>query len=289
MTITSTRLSNPLDAKKVETLLRVAPLTKQRGVPLLLVGAFARDVHLWHVHHIEIIRSTADIDLSIQLPSWDAFESLRDQLLQSGFEKPNPDHQETFRDTVTGQEIDLIPFGAISQDGEKIIWPGGGHPFSIVGFQDALEHALLLEITDGKATEALHIATLASLVLLKIVAISDSPQDRRKKDAVDVGFIIEKYLHTGHRERLKGAVGAAIMASCHDDLQRAAAYLIGEDMQRQTTAGTRSKVAALLAHEIDSQSDCPLAQQLGGVLTHGDFQAARAVLAAMRDGLCATL
>jgi predicted nucleotidyltransferase len=149
MTITSNQLSNPLDERKVETLLRVAPLANQRGVPLLLVGAFARDVHLWHIHNIEITRSTADIDLSIQLPSWDGFEDLRALLLKSGFEKPDPDHQEKFRDSVTDQEIDLIPFGAISQDGEKIIWPGGDHPFSIVGFQDALEHALLLDAKES--------------------------------------------------------------------------------------------------------------------------------------------
>ena len=285
MSVTSKQLLNPLDARKVETLLRVAHLAKQRGVPLLLVGAFARDVHLWHIHNIEITRSTADIDLSIQLPSWAAFESLRHHLLQAGFEKPNPDHQEKFRDTITGQEIDLIPFGAISQDGEKIIWPGGDHPFSIVGFQDALNHAILLELTQGKASETLPVARLAGVVVLKMVALSDRPQSRRKKDSVDMAFIIEKYLDTGHRDRLKGAAGAAIMAACKGDLRRAAAYLMGEDMQRQTTAGTRNKIEALLIHEIESKSDCPLAQQLGGVLTRGNFQEARAVLTAMRAGL----
>jgi predicted nucleotidyltransferase len=290
MTVTSKQLSNPLDPKKVETLLRAAQLARQHGIPFLLVGAFARDVHLWHIHNIEITRRTADMDLSIQLPSWPAYHAFAETLGKADFKNPEPvTHPEKFLDSKTQQEIDLLPFGEISKDGKTIIWPDDRHPWSIIGFQDAFDHALNLEVEAGGTKESVRVAPLACIVLLKMVAISDRPEDRRKRDSVDIGFIIENYLRTGQKERLTGAGGGAIMASCNNDLQRAAAYLIGEDIRQQTQEAARVRCHELLTHEVESQSNCPLAQELSRELTGGNFQNARAVLAAMRAGLSATL
>ena len=285
MTVTSKQLSNPLNAKKVETLLRVAALARQSEIPFLLVGAFARDVHLLHIYNIESPRNTKDIDFSVHLPSWAAYHAFADLLCRSDFINPEAAHPEKFLDTKNDEEVDLLPFGAISTDGQTIIWPDDRHPWSIIGIQDAFDHALPLELESEAGVETVRVATLANIVLLKMVAISDRPEDRRKKDSADIGFIIENYPNAGHKMRLLGVGGTAIMERHNNNLLRAAAYLIGEDIRQQTTAATRAKADELLTYEIESKSDCPLAQQLCGTLTRGNFPEARAVLDAMRAGL----
>lgn len=75
MTDTCARLLNPLDPAKAQTLVRLATLADRLGVPMLVVGAYARDINLWHIHGIETGRKTLDVDLTVQLPDWAAFAS----------------------------------------------------------------------------------------------------------------------------------------------------------------------------------------------------------------------
>ncbi len=61
------------------------------GVDLLLVGAAARDVLLSYAHGIALARATHDADLAFAVPNWDAFETLRRRLVESGiFDQPTP-------------------------------------------------------------------------------------------------------------------------------------------------------------------------------------------------------
>lgn len=281
MTVTSAQLLKPLEAKKVKTLLRVARLAGQHGLPFLLVGAFARDIHFWHIYGIEPPRKTHDIDISIQLGSWDEFHTFSAQLRTEGFLSPETDHPEKFLDQETGQEVDILPFGKISENGATIIWPNDTHPWTITGLQDAYEHAMILLLETGATATPIRVATLANIVLLKTIAIHDRPEGRRKRDAFDIDFTIEKYLDAGQRARLKGTTGSVIMARYNNDLRRASAYLIGEDIARQTTAATHDLCATYLTHEIESSSRCYLAQQL----SRGNLTTARALLAAIRDGI----
>jgi hypothetical protein len=54
------------------------------GVRPLIVGAFARDLHLVHAHQVPVVRQTEDIDLALALDDWSAFEQLRTRLVASG-------------------------------------------------------------------------------------------------------------------------------------------------------------------------------------------------------------
>ncbi len=43
------------------------------GIELLIVGAFARDLHLIYGHGIEAQRQTEDLDFALAVPHWAAF------------------------------------------------------------------------------------------------------------------------------------------------------------------------------------------------------------------------
>jgi len=133
MTDTSVKLLNPIDPAKAQTLVRLATLGESLGTPMLVVGAFARDINFWHIHGIETARKTRDVDLTVQLASWEAFASFSDVLTDAGFSKPDRGHPEKHTDLITGQEVDILPFGKISEDGKTITWPGERHPWSVIG------------------------------------------------------------------------------------------------------------------------------------------------------------
>ncbi len=87
MTATSVRLSNPLEPAKAHTLVRLAALAERLKVPMLMVGAYARDINFWHLHGIETGRRTCDVDMTVQLPDWDAFAAFSKALVTIGFSK----------------------------------------------------------------------------------------------------------------------------------------------------------------------------------------------------------
>ena len=51
------------------------------GVRPMIVGAFARDLHLAYAHQIPVVRQTEDIDFALALDDWSAFERLRTRLM----------------------------------------------------------------------------------------------------------------------------------------------------------------------------------------------------------------
>ena len=85
MTNTCVTLLNPVDENRVQTLTRLATTAEARGLELLLLGAFARDLLFWHTHGIECSRETMDVDLVIQMKSWAAYHEFRSVLIADGF------------------------------------------------------------------------------------------------------------------------------------------------------------------------------------------------------------
>ncbi len=89
------------------------------GVSLLIVGAFARDVHLLYGCGIPTQRKTADIDFALMLPDWAAFEALRQRLLAASAFSISTTTQHRLRHR-TGLPVDLVPFGHV-ETGERMI------------------------------------------------------------------------------------------------------------------------------------------------------------------------
>lgn len=127
-------------------LVKLGSFSKRMDVSILLFGATARDILFSHMHGIESGRMTMDVDISVQLPDWDAYRRLGEAMRSIGFINKHEGHEEKFTDQETGQEVDLIPFGELAQDGIKIIWPDDQSEWRVTGFKDALNNALMLPV-----------------------------------------------------------------------------------------------------------------------------------------------
>jgi predicted nucleotidyltransferase len=103
----------------------------------VIVGAFARDLHLWYGHGIETQRDTEDVDFALAVPDWSAFGLLRTKLIESGrFSSSAAPHHLRHRN---GLPIDLVPFGGVETRDRKIAWPPRGDTMmDVFGFREAL-------------------------------------------------------------------------------------------------------------------------------------------------------
>ena len=282
MTATSNPLSIRIDDSRGETLVRVARIAGNLGVPFVLVGAFARDVHLEYLWSIHTRRNTADMDLAVQVTDWPRFETLRQAIASSGFFKPREDHLERFVSS-NGALVDIIPFGPLAVQGDRIVWPGAKQPMSVVGIQDAYDHALQVEIVTADNCANLRVATLPALVILKLVALREREELRAKRDTNDIDFIMRHSLAAGNRDRLAAGPDADLGHTDPLDLDSASARLIGRDMARISSPSTRRHLQEMLDLESDSRSRTPFVQELQRYY-QGDYRRARAVVQALRAG-----
>lgn len=285
MTNSCVHLQRPIDAATVNVLARLAQTAKAQDVDVLLVGAFARDILFLHMHGIEPGRRTEDVDFSVQVRSWAAFDRLRKALGTAEFTPVDVDHPEKLRDGRTGREIDLVPFGPIAGPSQMLTWPNNGPTWNLKGLDDAFAHAVRLALADtGTSPLTVPLITLSSLVMLKIVSLSDRPKDRKKKDGTDIGFVLQHYLEAGNRERLLAEHGD-LVASAARDHEVAGAVLLGRDMRKVASSSTRAYLVERLLHETTSQSACPLAQSLAQSTCKGRFPRARQLLTSLLEGL----
>lgn len=246
---------------------------------MVLVGAFARDLIYYHAHGIALAKATFDIDISIGVTSWAEYRRAADALIELKFKNETPGHPEKFTD-INGQEVDLLPFGGLAEDGKTIRWPEDGSPWTISGIQEAFDHAWRFS---GGSYE-LRIAPPCALIYLKLFAAHDRPEARKNKDTADIHFLLKHYLDvTGKGRLLSGGGDADVMPKTGGDLLHAAARLAGRDMGHILTAVSAGVLSAILRTETESRSRCPVAHAM---TPHcgGEFREARALLKALRDG-----
>ncbi len=288
MNSTCVRLSKPLEPPKADLLARLAQLAGSQGIPILLFGATARDILFEHAHGVPIARRTMDVDVSVQMRTWDDYRRFCQTLRASGFTNPHGAHEEKFVDPVTRLEMDLLPSGEIAADGQAIVWPADNSRWSVIGLEDAFRSALRLPLTgaDGVPVE-FPVASIPAQFLLKLVAVYDRPDDRANKDGRDLAFILCNYLAAGNRDRLISEAGD-ILGLVDRDLLRAGAMLLGRDLASIASPPTQARVVEILTWETSSPSRCPVVH---GMLKAdarefwGRFPAARAALHAVLRGL----
>lgn len=271
-------LSNPLDSDKAETLERLFSVIGSMKVVFL--GAFARDLIFYHINGIEAPRATMDIDICVQMSSWDDFNAACKELRAIGFSDDGPEHPEKLRD-INGQEIDLLPFGSLSEDGRTITWPTDDSPWTILGIQEAHDHAWQVRI-DGMN---LRVIPPCGMIYLKMLSIYDRPDARRKKDTQDINYVLKHYLNVTERDRLRSnGSDSDLMEKCRGDLELAAARLAGRDIGGIISDETSRELSEILHKEATSRSRCPIAHTLASHY-RGSFQRSREVLKNILEGL----
>lgn len=184
--IDSSKISHPLIKPILEDLI---PFFQEKEIKFFIIGATARDIIL-ELNNEQAGRATRDLDIAIAIENWDKYAEIEQDLVKlENFEKDLHQKQRfIFQKTY---EIDLVPYGAIMQQDDKIYWPPDQDiAMNVLGFKEAEKQIVKVNIDDQLQ---INVVNLASIFLLKLVAWTDR-NSTSSKDADDMGFILINYL-----------------------------------------------------------------------------------------------
>lgn len=205
----------------------VHAIASQLDIPCLVVGATARDLILVYGFGASIERGTRDIDFGIKIRTWDDFYRMSHRLKIHGFVQDRQIQHRFHRTDADGLpwEIDIVPFGFAEQTRE-IAWPPSGDMvMTILGFKEALENAIQLQIADDVQ---LQVCSPAAMAALKLVAWRERDPMIRQKDASDLLYLIRSYTKIPAVYDL--IFSAGFMARQDYDEHLASAEKLGADM-----------------------------------------------------------
>lgn len=160
---------------------------EKTNVDFYIIGALAKDV--WYARGNKSMRQTKDVDIAVLVSSAEDYEKVREYL------KTNKHFTDARSNSFVmisdkGLQVDLLPFGAIEID-EGVDIPGEGLSHIYVnGFSEVYQAGTTdMELGTGHYFK---IATLPAIVLLKLIAFDDRPE-QRTKDARDIAGIIDHF------------------------------------------------------------------------------------------------
>lgn len=159
--------------KQVFDALEEAFLKKQ--INFYLIGALAKDV--WYSMGDKMMRTTNDVDFAVLISNKADYEEVRKYLVEEkGFQQQKSN--EFILISASGIEIDILPFGAIDINED----------IKVNGFMEVYRSGTTeLTLQTG---HHFNIATLSSIVLLKLIAFDDRPENRFKDPRDIVNIII---------------------------------------------------------------------------------------------------
>jgi predicted nucleotidyltransferase len=247
------------------------------GARPLIVGAFARDLHLVYAHAIPVQRQTEDLDLALAVPDWEAFEQIKASLLQSGNFSASKEAQ---RLRYGAMPLDLVPFGRVEAADGKIVWPPHGEVvMDVFGFREAQEAALPVALPGGVRTE---VVSLAALALLKLVCWEDRHHRSPKKDASDLQLILTHYLKAGNERRLWDEFLPWTQEDDFDYLL-AGARMLGHDIGTLLDGAGRGRITQLLGAQSGEEWPAALPREMDPSDPERPRRLVAAVLQGMKD------
>lgn len=188
-------ISGRIDAGRVSVLRSIREIAEELDIHFFVVGAFARDVIFEHIHRIPAPRVTEDIDLGIEVASWEEFQRLTGALIKHGLLAATKSPHRFIAGTFAAI-VDIVPYGGISGETKRISWPPDHDMImSMLGFEEAYQSALKVRLSSEPTLEIL-VPSVPALALLKIISWADA-YPRRERDAQDLLFIMENYDATG--------------------------------------------------------------------------------------------
>lgn len=240
----SVRSDRPLDPITVEVLCAVDSAARDLAIDYFVAGAMARDIVLLNVLGFDTLRATRDIDLAVNVSSWDQFDALKTRLIDShGFSMGNGAAQRVYYESV--YPVDLVPFGGVVEDDGNISWPpDSAIVMNVLGYNEALDSTLKVEVRPGTV---IPVASLASLAMLKVFAWIDRGH-RDRKDALDLALLLRRYADTIDAGDLHSSE-ASVLDAVDYDYERAGARILGKHVQQMAAPETVGELLSHLQHE----------------------------------------
>ncbi len=158
------------------------------GTDYYIIGALARDV--WYSRGSKSFRQTKDVDIAVLVGSTEDYNAVK-QYLKENKNFVDSKGNSFVMHTNSGIQVDILPFGKIEID-DAVNFAGAGlTSIKVNGFREVYDSG-----TEEVKMETGHnfkIATLPSIVLLKLISFDDRPE-QRTKDSRDIANIIDHFL-----------------------------------------------------------------------------------------------
>lgn len=229
-------------------------------VEFYILGAMARDA--WYAKRKIGSRTTRDVDFALYVSTQEQYDEIVKRLINKhGLSeiKGVP-----FRlQTPFGYTIDLIPFGEISIDDAVLPDETWDRPIFVNGFKETFEHALVPVEVEDESSFTFQVASLASIVLLKLIAYDDRPE-MRNTDPADISDIILHFFD----------IESEVIYEDHNDLferdlelHEIAAVVIGREINEilSTNKALRDRVLRILSLENKTQQQMAEAMVWNGI------------------------
>lgn len=228
------------------------------------MGASARDMVLHYGYGAKIQRATADVDFALQVPTWDAFATLKNALIANGFSETKTVH------SLIGPNnwpIDIVPFGGVEDENANIQWPpSGDFVMNVLGFREALSNANTVRLCDAPILD-IPVASPEGMAILKLIAWTDRAADLRKKDAKDIAYLLTNYENIpAVSDQLYGET--RLMELYGWDITLASAHQLGLNVKQITLPKTYNVISELLDNQNSKLPLERLLNEMGENTTH---------------------
>lgn len=234
----------PKDVK--QTLLAFHEAVQPLCIDYIIVGATARDFLMVYGFGAKLERATYDIDFAIRVKSWQEFQLVKEALLNWGFSETRILHR---LDYHNGGYIDLVPFGQLEFEPNKIAWPPKGDSvMNTIGYSEACEHAIKIVIS-RRPEIIVPVVSPEGFVLMKLVAWSDRKSNSGSKDLQDILYVLKEY----HRNKDITDVfydRLDLIEKFDGDVYLGAAYILGQSVKEICNPETLEFLMSLLGKEI---------------------------------------
>jgi predicted nucleotidyltransferase len=156
------------------------------GIEFFGVGALARNA--WYVENDLPARGTKDVDFGVYVPNEAVYGQLKNRLME-GYRYTASSTNAFCLLSPHGIPVDLLPFGEIESSGKVLVDGKGLTAINMDGFREVHLNGLKKVNFEG---DVFNVCTIPSVVLLKLIAFDDRP-DQRVKDPLDISSIFKVY------------------------------------------------------------------------------------------------
>ena len=270
-------MSGKIDSGNIELYRIINRVANELNISYMVVGATARDLVLHYGAGAPIKRATTDIDFGMQVESWEAFEKLKNALIDNDFETTELAHRLI---GPKNTKIDIVPFGPLVDNASNINWPPkGDFVMSVLGFQEAHDHAIDVIIQQDPLIE-IPVSTSQGLALLKIISWSEREIELKQKDAEDLVYLLETYEKVGDVvDRIYEEEG--LMEQYDWDITLASAHILGNDSASIAENTTKKQIIEILENNLIPDGRNKLIRDMCG---RGDYDEALSQLQALANG-----
>ncbi len=214
------------------------------SIDFYLIGAVARDI--WYAKGNAVSTGTRDVDFAVFIANRDDYNRLRKYLVEEKKfveSKANP----FTMISSEGLVVDILPFGEIEIDDHVKIAGEGLTSIQVNGFKEVYESGT--ENIEFDKGHAFAVATLASIVLLKLISYDDRPE-QRLKDPRDIASIIQNYFDLQSENIYENH--SDLFDTDNFTLQKVGARVIGREIKTiiESNSGLKERIISILKGHI---------------------------------------